>query len=91
MNDRRNHSDAIDAIEAQLREGKLRMDAIEKQLQQNTQMTVEIHGWISKGRGFFAVCGWLASGVKWILGLAVSAVALWVAIFGTKPPPGSSE
>ena len=61
---------------------ELRVQHVEKQLADNAALLRDIHGWIEKGRGFFAVCGWLASAFKWIVGLAVPLAAAWALFNG---------
>lgn len=75
-----------------------RLDAVEMKMKANTiliqeihasmELTRDIHAWLEKGRGFFAVCGWVASAIKYIAGFAVAVAAAWAVIMGKNGPGG---
>lgn len=52
-----------------------------EEIHADMKLTQDIHGWIEKGRGFFMVCGWIASGLKWVAGLVVVVAASWAILF----------
>lgn len=89
--ERRHDAATVEAIEARLKEGHDRMNAFERQLEQNTKMTAEIHEWVGKGRGFFSVLGVIGSTIKWMAATTAACVLLWK-LWWTKddgtPPPG---
>ena len=71
---------------------ELRVAHIETQVSANAELildihkdlalTKEIHAWLEKGRGFFAVCGWLAGALKWLAALIIPIAAVWAIIWG---------
>lgn len=90
----------VDMIESQLQTLNVvdvRVEKIEGQLLANTTLTSEIHAdmmltrdihsWLEKGRGFFAVCGWIASALKYIVSLVI-LIAGALAVFTGKSGGG---
>lgn len=77
----------------QLAEGTLeraaqgrRMTALETAVTDNTALTVEIRDWLSTGRGFFKVLGWIGKAVKWSIPVLASIYgAYWTWTHGGVP------
>lgn len=82
--------DRLAAIEARLAQGGDRMDTIEKQLEANTAVTIEVRDILDAIKGGFKFLGWLAIAAKWLgmlAGAAASIYALWYSItHGGRPP-----
>jgi hypothetical protein len=77
-------------IEAQLAKGGRRMEAIERELRDNTSVTREVRELMELGRSGFKVLGWLGVAAKWVGSLAAAAAAVWALVYaathGGKPP-----
>lgn len=64
-------------IGGRLQKGDRRMGAIETDLKLNTSTTLEIRDLLTAAKGAFRVLGWIGVGVKWVGGLAATAVGVW--------------
>lgn len=68
-------------IDDRLDAGAARMDAMQRELAANTEVTTEIRDLLASFKGGFRVAGWLGVVAKWLGGLAAAATALWVLIY----------
>jgi hypothetical protein len=77
-------------IDAQFAKGAERMAAIERELQNNTQVTREVRELMELGRNGFKVLGWFGVAAKWVGSLAAAVAAVWALVYaamhGGKPP-----
>ena len=69
------------SIEGRLDAGAKRMDAMQRELAANTEVTTEIRDLLASFKGGFRVAGWLAVAAKWLGGLAAAGTALWVLLY----------
>lgn len=78
------------AIEARLARGGERMDDIERQLTENTRVTVEVRDILGAIKGGLKFLGWMGVVVKWIGAFTATAASIWglvyMATHGGKPP-----
>jgi hypothetical protein len=76
-------------IEAQMAKGAERMEAIERELRDNTQVTREVRELMVLGRNGFKVLGWFGIAAKWVGSLAAAVAAVWALVYAAlhgKPP-----
>ena len=75
--------DAIDkAIADNHTGGLVERKRIEDMLRENTDVTQEIKDILDAAKGFFKVGGWIATGVKWIVGVVTGGTALYLTLKG---------
>ena len=72
--------DAESKAKILLAEGAERERRINAKIDENTAMNAELLSIIRAGKGFFKVTGWIATAVKWTIGLALPIIGLWLTI-----------
>jgi len=50
---------------------------LEDKLDNNTELTQKLLGYIESARGFFRVMGWIFEAAKWAAGVALSLGSVW--------------
>lgn len=73
--------DRLAAIEARLETGGDRMDRMERAINENTDLTVEVRDLLAALKGGMKVLGWLGVLAKWIGVVASAAVAIYTAAY----------
>jgi len=67
--------DEISDVQLRLDDGQERMERIEKQL-------AEVYEIVTMGKGFFRLLGAIATAIKWIIGIVVPIVGIYLALTG---------
>ena len=82
-------SDRMTRIEESIEDQRVRGDRIEHNikgirtnLKENTDLTQEMVTIFKSAKGFFQVAGWLATGVKWVVGVVTGIAALYLTLKG---------
>lgn len=76
----------LSAIEAQLVDGRRRMDVLEAAVGENTDLTRDIRDIMVAARVGFKVLGGLGTLAKWSLYICGAAAAVWGLIHGAPKP-----
>ena len=76
----------MDSIEKSIADnhagGLIERKHIEDMLRENTDVTQEIKNILDAAKGFFKVGGWIATGVKWLVGVVTGCIALYLTLKG---------
>jgi hypothetical protein len=89
MDERRRSMDVqkLAAIEARVKIIEEQMTAnaeLTAEIHASMELTREIHGWVGNAKGFFAVLGWVGTGIKWTAGVLVAIGVTWAAFWRDK-------